>query len=145
MTQVVVRPQGLLDLGHDFFSGFFRESPRELEEQLAKQQVFPACQAAGQLGTQVGAQPLGQGIVRRAGHHVGRRALQHGDLCPSACQGRHQRGRSGAAADHHHVFAAQIKFSWPMLWVNDATAEAAHAGEAGCMTVFVVEVAGADL
>jgi hypothetical protein len=88
-------------------------------------------------------QEVGEGVLGRHGRHVGRRALEHGDVGGLGGQRRHQGDGGGAAPDHHHPLAGVVEVGGPRLWVHDPPAEAVHAREVGLVAAVVAVVAAA--
>ena len=81
----------------------------------------------GELGGEILAQLVGERILRRPRHHVGRRALQHGDVRGGLGHLRHQRHRGRARADHHHALAGVVEILRPFLRMHDLAGEVGRA------------------
>ena len=89
--------------------------------------------------------PLRDGIFRGARHDVGGRALQHGDVGGGFGELWNEGDGGGAAADHDDALGVATEIFGPVLRVNDAAAEAIHAGPAGHITLGVIVVAAANV
>ncbi len=97
----------------------------------------------GKLRRQPRAQLVRDRVLRRARHHIGRRALQHGDMTGRPGQLRHQRHRGGARSDHHHALAGVVDVVGPFLRMHDAAGEILAAGKLGRIAFLVFVIAGA--
>ena len=126
---VVVRTERHLDAAEDQLLDPRRLAPGELEEIHAPQHVAPADQMIGELRRQIAPQFVGERILRRTRDHVGRRALQHGDMRRLLGHFRHQRHRGGARADHHHAFSRVVDVVGPFLRMHDAAGKIPRARE----------------
>ena len=111
----------LLDLG--------RPAPAELEEEHPPHHVAPADDMIGKPRRQIAAQFVGDGVLRRTRHHIGRRALEHGDLRRLLGELRHQRHCGCARADHDDAFSRVVDVLGPFLRMHDAAGEIRHARE----------------
>ena len=115
---VIVAAQGFL---HHADQIIFEEkwfASGQLEINNALQNVAPANKAITQIKRQKTVQPNAQCFLRRAGHHIGRRALQHRHMRCAFRHGRHNRHRSRTAANHHDAFICIRQSFRPKLRIN---------------------------
>ncbi len=122
-ADVVVRTQRHLDAAEDQFLRALRLASAQLKEIHPEQHVAPADQVVGELCRQVAAQFVGERILRRPRHHVGRRTLQHGDVGGLLGHLRHQRHRGRPRADHHHALSRIVELVRPFLRMHDLSGE----------------------
>ncbi len=115
----------------------------ELEEIHPEHHVAPADQVIGEFCGQLRAQFVGEWVLRRARDHIGRRALQHGDMRGLLRHLRHQRHRGRARTDHHHALAGVVDVVGPFLRMHDAAGEILGARKFRRIAVLVIVVAGA--
>ena len=69
------------------------------------------------------AQSVGDRVLARQGHHVGRRALQHGDVPGDGCHRGNQGDCGGTTADDDDLLARVVEILRPGLRVDDDTLE----------------------
>ena len=120
---VVVGTERHPDAAEDHLLDLGRLAARELEEEHAPEHVAPADHLIGEFGRQLRPQFVGDGILRRPRHHIGRRALQHGDVAGGLGHLRHQRHRRRARTDHHHALARIVDIVGPFLRMHDTAGE----------------------
>ncbi len=88
---------------------------------------------------------VGEDVLRRHRHDVGRRSLQHRDVAGLLGHRRHQRDSGGATADHNDLLARVVEVRRPVLRVHDLPLEALAALEVrGEAFVVAVVAAGAE-
>ena len=116
-------PSAISDAAQDQLLGAVGLAAAELEEIHAEQHVAPADHVIGEFGREIPAQLVGERILRRPRHHVGRRALQHGDVRSGLGHFRHQRHGGRARADHHHALAGIVEILRPFLRMHDLAGE----------------------
>ena len=117
----------------------------QVEEEHRHQHVAPARDAVSQLGRQLAAEPVGEGVLGGAGDDVGGRALQHRHMGGGFGHRRHQGNGGGAAADHDNPLAGVVERFRPFLRVHQLAAVLLDAGEVRQVAAGVVVVAAAAI
>ena len=116
---------------------------RERVKRGAERHVLPARQVVGERLREDAPEGLGDGIDGGPRHHVGRRTLQHRDVCSPFGHGGDERDRGRAAADDDDALARVVEVSWPMLGMDEAAAKALASGEIRGVAAVVAVVARA--
>ena len=142
---VEVRAQLVADHLQHRLAGLLRIVDGGVVEEALQGDVAEPDHVIGQLSRQPLAQPLGARILRRAGHHIGGGALQHGHMPGGVGHGRHQRHRRGPGADDHHLLAGIVQIPGPELRVQDLPLEVRLARELRPVPLGVVVIARAHV
>ncbi len=124
----------------------------ELEHRTLLEDVLTASQGITELAAEQLLCRIGDGVLGRHRHDVGRRPLQHGHMAGAPGHGRQQRHSGGAAADDDHLLAGVVQVLGPLLRVHDLPGEALAPLELRRVALVVAVVAagaeqpvGADL
>ena len=113
----------------------------ELVDGALLEDVLAARQRIAALGAEQLLRRVGEGVLRRHRHHVGRRALQHRHVAGGAGHRGHQGDRGRAAADDDDLLAGVVEVLGPVLRVHDLAAESVAALELRGVALVVAVVA----
>ena len=122
-VDVVALGQCLGHHGADHLAHALRMVLGEVVDELLTADIEDPGDPVGQLVGQRVAQFVGDRILLRNRHHIGRRTLQHGDVFDLVGHCRDERHRGRATADDHDLLAVVVQVFGPLLGVHDDAGE----------------------